>query len=379
MAISRGDIGPTETMKKSGEIVVSDPYKPLKHFILQALSFKQAGDSSQYDMLLEYVKDLQDGDGLIAKVLSQCVSQIDEKDHYQLLLQMFKPSLWKCSSEVQDALLEFTIHLVSANGRCVQLCLEWLISNFFLPGRVPGSAAALAGGFTSSQEDCLARKEEVCEKLHGALQKVIELVPTVHMRLVPLILRRKPYRLLDKEMQCLYLENVLRLARESTGTLSNRLLVVVVDHLVEIDVEIRWELIMEEKSAKEILVFDVDLDDEQEPKEGDNNEWEVDLAKDGTEGAPGEEAILAKGQGRGKSFNSQSLQTLDAMADKMDSIMEMTFEYVQRQTEAGRLSEAFDALIHSFKTTILHTYKAKFVQVKWETLLLVVTFVSPLT
>jgi hypothetical protein len=54
---------------------------------------------------------------------------------------------------------------------------------------------------------------------------------------------------------------------------------------------------------------------------------------------------------------------LDETADKMDAMMYLTFEHLQRQARAGRLDETFETLLNSFQTTILHTYRSKFTQV----------------
>lgn len=55
---------------------------------------------------------------------------------------------------------------------------------------------------------------------------------------------------------------------------------------------------------------------------------------------------------------------LDETADKMDALMCLTFEHLQRQAAHGRLDETFETLLHSFQTTILHTYRSKFTQVR---------------
>lgn len=54
---------------------------------------------------------------------------------------------------------------------------------------------------------------------------------------------------------------------------------------------------------------------------------------------------------------------LDETVDKMDAMMYLTFEHLQRQARAGRLDETFETLLNSFQTTILHTYRSKFTQV----------------
>jgi hypothetical protein len=75
---------------------------------------------------------------------------------------------------------------------------------------------------------------------HSPLQ-VLLLVPTAGSRLLPLVVANFPHKLRDRNTQCLYLRAAYALAEGRAGTaIREGLLAGVVEHLINIDVEIRW-------------------------------------------------------------------------------------------------------------------------------------------
>ncbi len=53
---------------------------------------------------------------------------------------------------------------------------------------------------------------------------------------------------------------------------------------------------------------------------------------------------------------------VDEMADKLDSMMELAFEHLNRRISAGQLRQVWDTLLASFERTILNTHRSKFTQ-----------------
>lgn len=340
--------------------------KAFRGYILQALQAKKQGDSEVYDMLLQQVEGIHSDPGKL-RTFVQCVSYFDEAAHEALLLQLLGVSLWTCSEAVGDAMLDFLLHLASANSACVQLCLDMLVRNFLPPssgipafmgvarrGGPTGAGAILAAGKQRAEE--LGRRAEVVGKVQAALQRLAQLVPTTASRLLPVLLHKLPHKRTDKEFQCLYLEGMFRLAESAAGeALRDRILVAAVDRLIDIDVEIRWEDILESaddpRGAAKLYMFHMDLSD---------SEDEVEPSGPPPHG-PGSEAAVQYGlvaRGRGG-----SVPTLDEMADKMDALMDLTFRHIQRRCQMPRqLSALYGALLHAFQSTILDTYKSKFTQ-----------------
>ena len=62
----------------------------------------------------------------------------------------------------------------------------------------------ILGGLTADQlfqkkSEHLARKNEILDRVHLAIQQIAELMPTAALRLQPIILRRMPHRVIHKD------------------------------------------------------------------------------------------------------------------------------------------------------------------------------------
>ncbi len=170
-----------------------------------------------------------------------------------------------------------------------------------------------------------------------------------------------PHRTSGKQWLALYFENLLRLGSSTLdGALGSQILLAVVDRLIEIDVEIRWEDILKEDDSSKVFMFHVNLEDD--------NHHHGDSAKEADEGTyivsdlagPGSEA--QHGLVVPHSIHRGDVPTLDEMADKMDMLMDMTFDHLQICMKQYHGNLVFDTLIRSFQTTILDTHKCKFTQ-----------------
>jgi RNA polymerase I-specific transcription initiation factor RRN3 len=76
------------------------------------------------------------------------------------------------------------------------------------------------------------------------------LMPTLPSQLLGLLLQNLPHKLRDRSTQCLYLRGAFALAEGPCGrAIRDELLVGVVDHLLTIDVEIRWEDIVDQRTG----------------------------------------------------------------------------------------------------------------------------------
>ncbi|GAQ88796.1 RNA polymerase I specific transcription initiation factor RRN3 family protein [Klebsormidium nitens] len=309
--------------------------KLLRQWILTALSERLKGPSTQYNQLIGEAEKIRE-DVAVLKVLSQSVSHLDERAHEALLLKVFGGSLWISADEANAALLDFAINLASANtAGCLPLCLDMLVRNFLPPALQPGARVT-----SDVLEAQVARKEAVLGAVHKTLERLMDLVPIATSRLQPIVLRRMPHKRLDREVQGNYMESMFRLADGKKGDLlRDKLLTAVVDHLIEVDVEIKWEDILEKER-------EADSDDE------DDLHFDVDLDEHGDDAMRKEHPPA----------RTKEPPPLDETADKMDALMCLTFEHLQRQAAHGRLDETFETLLHSFQTTILHTYRSKFTQ-----------------
>lgn len=198
---------------------------------------------------------------------------------------------------------------------------------------------------------------QVLERLHSALVQTVDLVPTAAFRLQHIVVLRMPHRTSEKQWLALYVENMLRLESSSlSSALGGQMLSLIVDRLIEIDVEIRWEDIMREEDSSKVFMFHMNLDDDDifGGHDGDEGYSVVDSSGPGCEAKQQHQSI--------RSVLNGGLPTLDEMADKMDLIMDMTLDHLQTCVRNGHGDLIFETLMRCFQTTILDTYKSKFTQ-----------------
>ncbi|GIL51718.1 hypothetical protein Vafri_7665 [Volvox africanus] len=211
--------------------------------------------------------------------------------------------------------------------------------------------------------------------------------------MVPIIVGQIPHKLRDRNTQCLYLSALFRIAEDRAGApIKELLLTAVIEHLLSMDVEIKWEDIAdiptgeEEEEQDDAANEDVFELEEMLATELDINAGPDELAR--------RHAVLAlrqgaAGDGRGGwegavagTHGHQQLQqattptppAVDEMANKLDSLMELTFEHLRRRIAAGELRQMWETLVASFERTILNTHRSKFTQF----LLFYVCFQSPI-
>lgn len=72
--------------------------------------------------------------------------------------------------------------------------------------------------------------------------QILRLVPTVPSRMVATVAAGIPYKLRDRDAQCTYLHGALQLAEQPAAVaVREGILAAAVNHLLGLDVEIRWQ------------------------------------------------------------------------------------------------------------------------------------------
>ncbi|XP_030535855.1 RNA polymerase I-specific transcription initiation factor rrn3 isoform X2 [Rhodamnia argentea] len=309
----------------------------LVYHVRTALKSASSGDSESYDELIGVMHHRErlspDEVAMLVtclKALSGTVSCIDVVHHESLLSSIFGMSMWNYGPEVMDALVDLIISLAASSGKFVDSCLDMLIRNF-VP---PYSYLALL-----KQPRGLSRKDQVLSRVHSALESISHLVPLAPMRLLSLVIQRMPRQNDNETVMMTYVENMFKLESGSMGQLvGSTMLIAVVDRLLDLDLEIGWEDIVQDDSSKGI--FEMELEDLEEDEEDLNDE--------------GDELP-------GKHLSRNSLRG-NVIAEKLDSLLVLTFEYLESCQGHGRLLEVFETLLHSFRITVLNAYKSKFAQ-----------------
>ncbi|EPS68922.1 hypothetical protein M569_05845, partial [Genlisea aurea] len=270
------------------------------------------------------------------KAMTGAVSSIDIVHHRTLLKTIFDMSLWNYETDVIDALLEFIVSLASSSGKYVDLCLDMLVINFVPPATLPSASYFLE--FLKKPQG-MAKKNLVLDRVHSTLKDIANVVPLSPLRLEKIVRSRMPNIYTKEVILSMYVENMLRLESGMMGKLVGHMVIVaVMDRLVDLDVELPWDEILQEDFSKGI--FDMELEDFDGQAD--------DAMQDGTELT--REALLQR-------FFSGNL-----VAEKLDSLMVLTFEHLLACFKDGRLSQVFETLLQSFQKTILTAYKSKFAQ-----------------
>ncbi|XP_016447846.2 uncharacterized protein LOC107772905 [Nicotiana tabacum] len=264
------------------------------------------------------------------KALSGSVSCLDIVHHQSLLSSILGMSMWNYGTDVMDALMELLISLATSGGQYVDLCLEMLVNNFVPP---PSFISLL------NQPRGILRKGQVTDRVHSTLIDIAELVPLSPLRLEKIVkekMQKMPINYTKEPFIMAYVENMLKLEGGAIGGLVGRtMLVAIMDWLIDLDVDIAWDEILNEDFTK--CIFDMELEDLDGP--------------------------VDDGQQDGDQLRISWMERLgNASAQKLDSLMVLTFEHLNFCKESGRLSQVFETLLQSFQHTVLTAYKSKFAQ-----------------
>eukprot|EP00899_Mesostigma_viride_P011644 jgi/Mesvir1/20480/Mv12367-RA.1 len=314
----------------------------MRPWIMNALEKKKQGDPRFYDELVQSLEESQFEQlrfQVMLDSLCSCIPYMSPCHHEALLTKILGLSVWKCDEAVAATLLRFVEHMVCAITSTVQQALELVVRNYLPPHFVRLPAGVDADQVIEERKACMM------DMLLRTACSIIELVPTSTSRLLPIIITRMPHKRHPKKQHIFFLENVIRLAESRQGAvLREDLLIVIVERLLDMDVEIKWEdILMEEEVDAENMVFPVDISDdpgeeEEEPAEEQDREMFRSL------------------EGR-----SGKVKT-DEMVDKLDALMDLTFDHIGRRHARGETAQVFETLLRVFDVTILNTYRSKFTQ-----------------
>ncbi|MEW5303167.1 MAG: hypothetical protein WDW36_005886 [Sanguina aurantia] len=225
-------------------------------------------------------------------------------------------------------------------------------------------------------------------------RQVLSLVPTAAPVIVELVARALPHKMRDRSCHCLFLSAMLSVAETRQGApIKESLLTVAVEHLLSMDVEIRWEDIVdvptgddaEEGDSEEVDdIFeiegmnDLDINDDDNSDEGrlgsaanaaavahglSRGGWEGGaVAVAAPQGMEGVDAAEAEAAAAAATAAASGRGPVDQAASKQDSLMDIVFGHVGRRLEAGELRQVWATLLSVFESALLHTHRSKFTQ-----------------
>ncbi|XP_071692841.1 RNA polymerase I-specific transcription initiation factor rrn3-like isoform X2 [Rutidosis leptorrhynchoides] len=310
----------------------------LSHYVREALKSAVSGDTDEYDQIignmhhnLRLVPDEVAMLETILRGLSGAISHIDVVHHRSLLSSISTMSLWNYGPDVMDALVELVVALASSSGKYVDLCLDMLVSNFIPPYNFLEILKQPRG---------LAKKDQVLSRVHYALKRVADLVPLAPSRLEQIGRERVPNVFAKEAQIVVYVENMLMLESGDMGELvGNTMIFELVNRLIDLDMEIGWDEVLQDDTTNK-GIFEMELEDMARPVD----ETEMDMDEPQRE------------------YTGRKVLWSNVAAQKLDTLMLLTFDHLQAAYKNGRLLQVFEALLQSFQSTVLNVYKSKFAQ-----------------
>ncbi|MFS7972193.1 putative RNA polymerase I specific transcription initiation factor RRN3 [Helianthus anomalus] len=310
----------------------------LSHHVREALISATLGDTTEYDQLIGIMHhnarlDPEEVAMLVTvlRALSGAVSYIDILHHRSLLSSICGMRLWNYGPDVMDALVELVVTLAGSNGKYVDLCLDMLVSNFIPPYNFLEILKQPRG---------LAKKDQVLMRVHSALKGIADVVPLAPSRLEQIVRERVPSGYVKEAQTVVYVENMLMLESGDMGEfVGNSMIFELMNRLIDLDVEIVWdEVLYDDPNSKGIFVME--LEDLARPV--DETEMDMDEPQ--------------------KEYSGRKVLWGNVVAQKLDTLMDLTFDHLQSCFKSGRLLEVFEALLQSFQSTVLGAEKSKFAQ-----------------
>ena len=181
--------------------------------------------------------------------------------------------------------------------------------------------------------------------LHGALRKILQLVPKGKFEIYSVIASSFPFKLAPLSTQVNYMKQSL-IVLQYVQSMTRQFLELCVDKCLEIDVEIRIGNNGNVKIEENKIGEDDDGDDQQA----------TDIPNDCIK----EQKIIATAMNKNKTEEEK----VDEMAEKLDTLMFLIFEHLQSVASSNKKSprQLYKMLLPSFESVILTTHRCKFVQ-----------------
>lgn len=325
-----------------------------RKFVTNALDEHATGNSTNYEVLRAKFSANPSEEGapsshelqMTIVALSQRVSQLNGP--CSSLVKDIVACQWVARSSVfVSAYIRFLGNLVSAHSSYMGIATRMLVEFF---GYLPTSLGKLPDHEPVS-------RTMIRTRVHYALQFILDLVPTATFStLFPALVAEFPHKSDKKQAHINYLQNVLRVI-EYAPALKNRLLAMVTDRVIKVDVEIQVNV--EDLEDEEGDELEIELagnipqlkDTSVVIEQDDDNESDGDVEYDDDD------------------EDSDAVSNIRETVDKLDSMLYILFEYYSKSlptkyTHEPKLSamDTFELLLRMFDNTILPTYRSRFTQ-----------------
>ena len=219
-----------------------------------------------------------------------------------------------------------------------------------------------------AQRHAAYQKSSQAQFMHQTIREMLRIAPLYAGVLMQVLEESAPHSRLSRQTQKSFVVHALHMT-EYVPALMYRVLVIVVDRMIAIDVAIKLEDVVREQRA-------VQQNAEEEASKDNDEEEHEDEEMFAMEEEHQEEEEISNRIERPRMLSSGTesrAQMTNEMAGKLDVMMDVLFHYLARHmapvsSSSGGSSDVapshqlFELLLRVFEDTILNTYRSKYVQ-----------------
>lgn len=326
--------------------------KALRLFVKSALEESRAGSGAnraRYYELLDACESFHavDADGgnaadatALLDALAAHAAVFDDRSHETLVDKAFGSlNVWTVPRGVREGALKLGTCLVCAHGGVFSSAVVGKLVESFVPSHEFGASV---GGVDAASA--------VVDDLVRCLGNILRLVPLSERATSTALRNGIPHKSAPKDVQVGYVRAAFRLIESHDGAgLQDDFLKALVAHLLEVDVEIKWDDVTaghertsddhgaRKEEEEDDAIFELD-DIEKQIEEHFQAEWEQ------------------------RPATAAPALAIDEAADTLDALMELALTHIDTRVNKGEATQIRTALMHAFSATLLPAPRSKFVQ-----------------
>lgn len=355
-------------------------------YVNKAIREKLNGHSKEFDDLVDQfspnkstlaptIPSLQLRIWLLA--LSHVLSRL-ERRHAPLVEAIVRLPWSAMDAVFVKSYTEFIGMLISARPEYLLLVLNRIAMGFTYQSGLLAVTSNLEGSTPLT-------RRVIYDRQHALLEHLLNLVPTLPSSLAPLLVRNFPHKRQPQAAHVAYIRNLLRVT-EYCGELSERVLGLIVDRALMVDVEIQVELEeIEDAEPTDGELFEFDPFDTIVGQEGDSSDDEDEDVDDGLSDLSSDASSDSDAED-----TPTDTRHIHDMVSKLDAILKLVFDHFnklhssmptvlvpssptlhpttthdrdpQSHEPHNLLAIQFHTLLAIFDRSILRTFKSRYTQ-----------------
>ncbi|KAG1760701.1 RNA polymerase I-specific transcription initiation factor RRN3 [Suillus occidentalis] len=355
-------------------------------YVNKAIREKLNGHSKEFDDLVDQfspnkstlaptIPSLQLRIWLLA--LSHVLSRL-ERRHAPLVEAIVRLPWSAMDAVFVKSYTEFIGMLISARPEYLLLVLNRIAMGFTYQSGLLAITSNLEGSTPLT-------RRVIYDRQHALLEHLLNLVPTLPSSLAPLLVRNFPHKRQPQAAHVAYIQNLLRVT-EYCGELSERVLGLIVDRALMVDVEIQVELEeLEDAEPTDGELFELDPFDTIVGQEGDSSDDEDEDVDDGLSDLSSDASSDSDAED-----TPTDTRHIHDMVSKLDAILKLVFDHFnklhssiptvlvpsspslhpttthdrdpQSHEPHNLLAIQFHTLLAIFDRSILRTFKSRYTQ-----------------